>query len=51
VAEGEENVEQEEFLQQLNCCVIQGYYYYQPMPMEDFEQLMREQGDGMAAAN
>ncbi len=51
VAEGVENVEQVEFLKQLDCCVIQGYYYYQPMPMEDFEQLMREQGDGMAAAN
>lgn len=41
VAEGVEHLDQVEFLQSIGCDLIQGYYYYRPMPMEEFEYLLR----------
>lgn len=41
VAEGVEYLDQVEFLQSIGCDLIQGYYYYRPMPMEEFEYLLR----------
>lgn len=38
-AEGVEKQEQVEFLKQLNCNSIQGYYYSRPVPLDDFASL------------
>lgn len=40
VAEGVENKEQLEFLQSVDCDMIQGYYFYKPMPEEEFVKLL-----------
>ena len=40
VAEGVEDKEQLEFLQFAHCDMIQGYYFYKPMPAEDFMKLI-----------
>lgn len=38
VAEGIETKEQIEYLKQIGCNMVQGYYYEKPMPIEKFEQ-------------
>lgn len=40
VAEGIENENQVEFLKESRCDLIQGFYYYKPMPLADFEEIM-----------
>jgi EAL domain-containing protein (putative c-di-GMP-specific phosphodiesterase class I) len=40
VAEGVETKEQLEFLQSVDCDMIQGYYFYKPMPAEEFIKLL-----------
>lgn len=40
VAEGVEDKEQLEFLQEVGCDMIQGYYFYKPMPEEEFAGLL-----------
>ena len=40
VIEGVETVEQRDFLQSLGCRYVQGFYYYRPMPAEEFEKLI-----------
>ena len=40
VAEGVETKEQLEFLQSVDCDMIQGYYFYKPMPEEEFLKLL-----------
>ena len=40
VAEGVEDKEQIEFLQSVGCDMIQGYYFYKPMPEEEFAELL-----------
>ncbi|HNW86010.1 MAG TPA: diguanylate cyclase [Candidatus Limiplasma sp.] len=40
VAEGVENAEQAQFLSSIGCTVAQGFFYYPPMPVEDFERLL-----------
>jgi len=40
VSEGVETVSQVDFLKGLGCDMIQGYYYYKPMPAADFEKLL-----------
>lgn len=40
VAEGVENEEQLKFLQSVGCDMIQGYYFYKPMPEEEFVKLL-----------
>lgn len=42
VAEGVETKEQVEFLKRVDCDVAQGYYYYKPMPAEEFEKLLNK---------
>lgn len=44
VAEGVEKKEQYEFLKSVSCDMIQGYYFYKPMPEEEFVKLIEEQG-------
>ena len=43
VAEGIETAEQVEFVTQCGCDMIQGYYYYKPMPIAEFEKLVENQ--------
>lgn len=38
VAEGIENENQVEFLKEINCDLIQGYYFSKPLPIEKFEE-------------
>lgn len=40
VSEGVETHTQVEFLRKLGCDLIQGFFYYKPMPCRDFEQLL-----------
>lgn len=39
IAEGVETLEHSEFLRQLNCDELQGYFFSKPLPQDDFEQL------------
>ncbi|MBQ0000729.1 MAG: EAL domain-containing protein, partial [Clostridiales bacterium] len=42
VAEGVETVEQVNYLKDIGCETIQGYYYSRPLPVEEFEKLVHE---------
>ena len=39
IAEGVETLEQAEFLNDRGCSEMQGYYFFKPMPVEEFEKL------------
>ena len=41
IMEGVETVEQSDFLEAIGCDVVQGYYYGKPMPVEEFEEALR----------
>jgi EAL domain-containing protein (putative c-di-GMP-specific phosphodiesterase class I) len=41
IAEGVEESGQIEFLDKIGCHVVQGYYYSKPMPVEDYEEFMK----------
>ncbi len=43
VVEGVETQKQENFLLKMGCRYTQGYYYYKPMPVEDFERLISDE--------
>lgn len=43
VIEGVETEEQKEFLLKCGCRVAQGFLFYRPMPMEEFDELLRRQ--------
>ncbi|MEG0274785.1 MAG: EAL domain-containing protein [Longicatena sp.] len=38
VAEGIETKEYAKYLEKINCDLIQGFYYYKPMPVDEFEE-------------
>ena len=42
VCEGVETKEAAEFLIQEGCDELQGYYYFRPMPAEDFTRILSE---------
>ena len=44
ITEGVETREQVEFLARIGCRIIQGFYFYKPMPVEDFEKLVTANG-------
>lgn len=50
VAEGVETAEQLARLREVGCDYAQGYYYYRPMPVPEFEQLMQREGNRLPAA-
>ncbi len=43
VVEGVETLKQENFLLKMGCRYTQGYYYYKPMPVEEFEKLISDE--------
>lgn len=43
VVEGVETKVQEEFLRDMGCRYTQGYYYYKPLPIEEFEKLLSDE--------
>ena len=45
VAEGAETEEQVKFLTENDCDYIQGFYFSKPLPREEFEKLLDEQGE------
>ena len=42
IVEGVETQEQINFLADLGCRYMQGYYFYRPMPVDEFEELIRD---------
>lgn len=42
VAEGVETKKEWEYLRSMECDVVQGYYFYRPMPEEDFENVLNQ---------
>ena len=39
IAEGVEKADQADFLKSIGCAEMQGYYFYKPMPVQEFEKL------------
>lgn len=44
IAEGVENIEQVKTLLKIGCIYAQGFYYYKPIPMTEFEVLLEDVG-------
>ena len=42
IAEGVENASQAEFLRSHGCAEMQGFYFCKPVPVQEFETLMRQ---------
>ena len=40
IVEGVENEKQKNFLLECGCIRAQGYFYYKPMPVQKFEELL-----------
>lgn len=45
ISEGVETREQVDFLTEIHCAMVQGYYFAKPMPISDFEKLWYEDLD------
>ena len=45
IAEGVETIDQAKFLKSQGCNRMQGYYFYRPMPVGDFEKILSQNGD------
>ena len=43
IVEGVETQKQEKFLLNMGCRYTQGYYYYKPLPIENFEELLMDE--------
>ena len=44
IAEGIDNASQVQYLQQAACDIIQGFYYFAPMPVDEFEKNVYQDG-------
>ena len=42
IAEGVENISQASFLESRGCLEMQGFYFYKPMPVKEFEAIMEQ---------
>lgn len=42
IVEGVETKEQAEFVKELKCDIIQGYYYSKPIPKDEFEEYFKK---------
>jgi len=42
IAEGVENISQASFLESRGCFEMQGFFFYKPMPTEEFEAMMKQ---------
>lgn len=51
IAEGVEHEEQVEFLKTTDCDLIQGFVYYKPMALSEFERLLDENGKAQPEKN
>lgn len=47
VAEGVETAEEYKILKELNCDIIQGYYFSKPLPAEDMSAMIEERADDL----
>ena len=45
IVEGIETMQQVEFLAKMGCRYVQGFYYFKPMPVPDFEQLILDESN------
>lgn len=45
IVEGIETKKQEEYLHSLNCLFGQGFYYYRPIPLNDFIEIIKEKNN------
>jgi EAL domain-containing protein (putative c-di-GMP-specific phosphodiesterase class I) len=43
IAEGVETINQAKFLQSQGCPEMQGFYFYKPMPVTEYEDLIKGQ--------
>lgn len=43
IVEGVETKKQEEFLSSMGCRYVQGYYYYRPLPIAEFEKVLSDE--------
>ena len=50
VSEGVETQTQVDFLKELGCDMIQGFFYYKPMCCEQFEEILKNQTPSLASA-
>ena len=51
ISEGVETQEQVEFLQEIDCHLVQGYYFAKPMPVADFEKIWLKELDEQTYAD